>query len=63
MSGRLSEEVWGVRFMLEERFRRGDPSFVWVGELANLLEEFDVKDLGELRDKLDAAWRYEELSR
>ena len=45
---RLSEKLWEARAALEAGRRPGDPSWVWLGELANALEESDIKDTAEL---------------
>lgn len=50
---KLSEDLWTARLTLEERRKPSDPSTIFLGELANLLEEYDVIGLLELRIKLD----------
>ena len=50
---KLSEDLWTARIALEEHRKSGDPSTVFLGELANLLEEHDVTCLVELRIALD----------
>ena len=52
---KLSEYLWHLRFLLERRNEPLDPSFVELGELANLFEEHGVDGLGALRIKLDQA--------
>lgn len=51
---RLSHALWRARFALEARLRPDDPSWVFVGDLANALEEHDVHSLGELVERLSA---------
>lgn len=50
---RLSDDLWIARMILEERREGHDPSTVFLGELANLLEEQGISGLVELRIKLD----------
>lgn len=50
---KLSENLWTARIALEEHREPGDPSTVFLGTLANLLEEHDITSLVELRIKLD----------
>ncbi len=50
---KLSENLWAARIALEKHREPGDPSTVFLGELANLLEEHDITILVGLRIKLD----------
>lgn len=48
----LSHRLWRLRFLLEDQRGPGDPSLVWLGDLANVLEEHDVANVEQLQDRL-----------
>lgn len=53
MATKLSEDLWAARIKLEKHREPGDPSTVFLGELANLLEEQDITCLMKLRIALN----------
>jgi len=49
----LGERLWRIRFEMERLRNHGDTSLMWLGDLANTLEEYDVGTVAELRIHLD----------
>lgn len=49
---RVSHRLWRARIDLENQRSPGDPSVVFLGDLANILEEFDIATPEELRIRL-----------
>lgn len=59
---KLSDRLWRARFILETRRGKGDPSAVFLGDLANLVAEYDIRTPEALREQLEKAWMYEDLA-
>lgn len=50
---RVSHRLWIARIYLENQRTPGDPSVVFLGDLANILEEFDIATPEALRERLE----------
>ena len=56
-SDSLGERLWRLRFELERGRRHGDESLIWLGDLANLLEEHGIDGPWTLRVVIEEGLR------
>ncbi len=50
---KISDDLWIARLRMEVNRHSRDPSTVFIGELANVLAEYSVTTVAELRIRLD----------
>ena len=50
---KISDDLWIARLRMEVNRHSRDPSTVFLGDLANVLEEYSVTTVAELRIRLD----------
>ncbi len=55
MAKSLSDRLGELRFELEASRQIGDPSLIWIGQLANVCAEYDIPDIPALEARV-ATW-------